>query len=219
MNYTTTLISVFFLTILTSSPAYSQEKAYTSILVICEPGYRVYLDEGFVGFSSKEQDGLLIEEVSIGSHIVTIKRGEERKMEKELMAESGKLLEINFYKEVEKIRNDGVYVFHTTNKKNTLFSEQTVFGKRFLYFDPDDNRSGKIYYVDDYYGNLNNSISTVKSYSSVQNDRFRGATGTYVIENSKLTIAFNDGSSTVVTIVDRETIKGSQTTFAFSQTR
>jgi hypothetical protein len=81
------------------------------LLIICEPGYRVYIDGEFKGFTSEEMDGIYINEISEGMHLLEFKKGNEFHISYDLSIISGhneislNLLEGNYF-----FRKDGFYV-------------------------------------------------------------------------------------------------------------
>lgn len=45
------------------------------LLIVAEPGLRVYIDNTFKGFTSEEQDGILIKNAGLGKQLLTLKDG------------------------------------------------------------------------------------------------------------------------------------------------
>ncbi|MFO8234399.1 MAG: hypothetical protein R6U04_03190 [Bacteroidales bacterium] len=54
--------------------ALSSEGISQQLLIVCEPGYRVYLDDTLKGVTSDAQDGLLIEGLAVGRREITVKK-------------------------------------------------------------------------------------------------------------------------------------------------
>jgi hypothetical protein len=104
--------------------------------IISESGYRIFLDNEFAGITSGEQDGLLLNNVAIGHHFITVKKGTEYKEIYEVDVKNGynelaikniTSSEITVSQEKQKVfpRKDGFYLAHLmTTYKNIQISKK-----------------------------------------------------------------------------------------------
>ncbi len=89
-----------------------------SLLIITEPEYRVYIDGDFKGFTTTEQDGIYIPEISVGEHFLDFKKGDFVASFDLTIVEGHNETEIELSTTAPKgFRTDGYYLAYY--KKNT----------------------------------------------------------------------------------------------------
>ena len=117
------ILTLFIISIL-NVPCYGQSVG--SLLIICEPGMRVYIDKELVGFSSEDHDGFYAKGIQAGKRKIVLKKKgyiprsfvveilENTLVEKEISsltpAETKKTNVVSDFRNYEKIRYDGAYV-------------------------------------------------------------------------------------------------------------
>ena len=107
---------VFILSISSITEIYSQNDKgqYGSLLVICEEGFRVYIDDEFKGITQEEQDGLYIQKIDTGFHAVTIKKSDIKDYTFNIKIIAGKTAEHEYdmsLQEEDKSDKALVYIF------------------------------------------------------------------------------------------------------------
>ena len=132
------LLNLIIINIFFSFPLYSLEQS--NVLIISEPGCRVYIDDVFNGFTNEEQDGLYIEKVEVGKHIIEIKKHECLPQLQVIQVKPNQTTEVVFKKMVRNqssstissssqqenfsLKHDGYYYFKETNKRGAIIKKE-----------------------------------------------------------------------------------------------
>lgn len=116
------------------------------LFVICEPGYRVYLDDTLKGVTSDAQDGLFIDDVALGAHELTVKKSTGFVKRYSLDIHEGvNELVVNIDKSAGFPRKDGYYVAsYNVEEKKSLFKSTTIHHHLMLYMGEDDTTTKNI---------------------------------------------------------------------------
>ena len=142
------VVLIIFLLSLTESAinAQDQNNKYGNLLIICDEGFRVYVDADFKGFTNKEQDGLFIQNIEAGPHMVTIKKSGLKDYTFSIEIDSGKTVEHEYKKYQQSEDTDSkalVYIFRpgrmsgkwvpfTVHVDDELVSESKLGNKSYL---------------------------------------------------------------------------------------
>jgi hypothetical protein len=111
------------------------------LIIICDPGYRVYIDGEFKGFTSEEQDGIYIPKISKGEYLLEFKKGAEFYSSYDLYVEHEDYNEvvIDLLKGNYSFRKDGYYIALLQIKsKKTLFGPGLSWKNYLLFYMGDD---------------------------------------------------------------------------------
>jgi len=126
--------------------AQSSDNKHGSLLIICEEGFRVYMDDELKGFTNKEQDGLFIQNIDAGPHTITIKKSGLKDYTFTVNIESGRTAEHAYSKQLQSEDNDSkalVYIFrpgrmrgawvpYTVHVDDQIISEAKLGNKTYL---------------------------------------------------------------------------------------
>jgi hypothetical protein len=117
-----------------------------NLLIICDEGFRVYVDDDLKGFTNKDQDGLFIQNIKVGPHTATIKKSGLKDYSFNVEIESGKTVEHEYKKYLQSEDTDSkalVYIFrpgrmsgkwvpYTVHVDDELVSESKLGNKTYL---------------------------------------------------------------------------------------
>ena len=120
--------------------ALSNEGISQQLLVVCEPGYRVYIDDTLKGVTNDSQDGLLIDGVAVGEHELVVKKrtGFTRTYTVDIREGMNELI-VEIDKSAGFPRKDGYYISHYMTKEDkALFSSSKRLYYHLLYMGADD---------------------------------------------------------------------------------
>lgn len=99
-----------------------------NLLIIAEPGFRVYVDEDFKGYTIEEQDGIFLEKIPTGKRKITIKKSGNETKEANVEITVGKTAEIDFNN------------LNSSVSKNDNHGDKNEFSEKVKYFE--ENSSG-----------------------------------------------------------------------------
>lgn len=88
-------LSVLFLIFLIPNIIVAQQNS-GNLLIVAEPGLRVYVDNEFKGFTSEDQDGIFLQNIKSGSRKITLKKSGTEDKIFEVDISNGKTAEIDF---------------------------------------------------------------------------------------------------------------------------
>jgi len=72
------------------------EEQQGDLLIISSEGFRIYDDGNFIGFTSNEQDGLLIQKLDTGAHTISIKKSGYNDFSAVINITAGKTFEFEY---------------------------------------------------------------------------------------------------------------------------
>ena len=183
-----------------------------SLLIIGPEGYRVYLGDQFMGFTSTEQDGIFLESVEQGVYVLSIKKQDRVVVSQEIEIVSSETKEFSFKEEDEenkiiRLRTNGIYKGNSESVQQGLFSTRRYPTNNFYIFEGElskDQGTGRI--VIDQKSNLksNKRIDLLRTKHNPDRNIYVIEIRYYYEENNRIRIK-GEYDSDMITLIDEET--------------
>jgi hypothetical protein len=233
-------ITFFF--ILLSVFLFSDSNDFGSILLVCEQGFRVYIDDEFKGYTKAEEDGIFIDNVEVGEHIIVLKKRGYAPVRRKVQINPNEIFEKEFkyFTKVsglgdelnkgntndKEIRLDGYYVSRKTSTTSHTLLGLTVAKtkKQINFYFAFDKKKMYFYFTAEQMKSKQDIISNAESFVdlnkyglNIGSNTYGAAIGTYQIKSDKILYS-QPGETGEIKIVDNETIRVVDKSYYFHYT-
>lgn len=198
-----------------------------SLMIVSPPGYRVYINGDLNGFTSDEQDGILLRNLKSRRYSVELRKGAKTHFQTFINIEPDEITEVVFQPENNRspsrvnrtlsIKTTGYYrvmISGSVNDRNGNFKSYTR-GMKALAF----KENGRFVLMEDNFGQQLSNVNSIRDHMlsfrykhevyTFSGDSYNYPVlsywpGSYAISGNKLTLKYDEGTSTILTISDNE---------------